>query len=156
MQGRDSKVHIHIYISKDVNRKLRRLIAVKYGSYKKGMFSAEIEKALRYWIEFHEKTEIAKIEKPVDKDLAVYYDVLDFLREEKGFYPFEITEKDLRLAIARTRGSDDRTIRKWLNRFLERGFISMTARGVYRLLKRPSKEEIEEEELEEKLREVSI
>ena len=78
----------------------------------------------------------------------VFYDVLKLLKRKYKFIPQEVTWKDLMLAISRVRGSDPRTVKKWLKRFIERGFIKeINPAGIYAIEKRPSSEEEIEEEL---------
>mgnify|MGYP005658278459 CR=1 FL=1 len=53
MPVKDRKVQLLVWISEDVDRKLRELIQQKYKEFQKGILSAEVEVAIRNHIAAH-------------------------------------------------------------------------------------------------------
>jgi len=75
--GKD-KVGLYVSISKETEKALRELIMRKYGDYRKGYLSYEVECALQAWIATHKSTQtdstINRIN-PLPKYYLVWQDV---------------------------------------------------------------------------------
>jgi hypothetical protein len=129
------KRSIHIWLSPEIDNKLRELIAKKYSRYEKGLLSHEIEEALKNWVLLHTQAQNLKLgvpnainstlENTINPGLKVHMvweQVRDYLL--KNYYAElkpsqQISEPHLRQAIKAVRGSDPRTVRKWLKLFQE-------------------------------------
>lgn len=124
------KVKLQVYIDKDVDRKLRELIQVKHKEYCKGLLSYEVEMALREWMALHTRTQtleepscVKYVEETVNPPFRigqVFNQVKEYLL--KTHYDTlqsgqVINRKHLEEAIGAVRGTDRRTIRKWIETF---------------------------------------
>ena len=128
------KVQLKVYISESLDDELRRLIAIKYKKFKRGLLSMEVEKAIKYWIL---SSHTSSTNSP--KYYKVWARILKILKEEFGFTPERISYRDLERVIIKVRGSDERTIRKWINVFIKEGLIRHTRGPVFEITnKRPS------------------
>ena len=114
------KVALLVYISENVADKLRELIALKYRRFQKGLLSWEVEQALSHWIALHTKAQrglIAKAPNPTPNAVRVFYEIKHYLLSK--YYEelpagSTVLDKHLREAIMAVRGSDPRTVKKWL------------------------------------------
>ena len=119
----DEKVQLKVYISKSLDEALRALISKKYKKFRKGYLSAEVEQALSAWIAEHNLSE--RVNKNTSsaaspKILRVKEEVKNYLMQNFGYkVPHEVLVSHLSQAIAHVRGSDPRTIRKWIKIFTE-------------------------------------
>jgi len=109
------KVQIKVYIPKDLSERLRELISQKYGRYKGGLLSFEVEGAIRKHLAAHTNvTQIPKGSNPFPKIHMVKEQIKQYLREKYGY---TITNQVLRAhfdeAIISLRGTDPRTREKW-------------------------------------------
>jgi len=111
------KVKIGVYISSTIWREVRELVAAKYDSFH-GSLSLEVEEALKNWLTLHTQkhTEINPIN-PTPKAKKVWEQVKDYIRMRQGFIGQQITLELLREAVSAIRGSDPRTVSKWLREF---------------------------------------
>jgi len=134
MPVKDRKVQLLVWISEDVDRKLRELIQQKYKEFQKGILSAEVEVAIRNHIAAHlndkNKFEV-KEANPQPRVYSVYQQVKDYLAKQNIVYQCPL--KKLKEAITAIRGSDPRTIRKWLKEFERWKLIKMVAPSIYEL-----------------------
>jgi hypothetical protein len=121
---------LHIWLSPEIDNKLRELIAKKYSRYEKGLLSHEIEEALKNWVLLHTQAQNLKLGVPNDikpplnniinpslKVHRVWEQVRDYLL--KNYYAElkpsqQILDVHLRQAIKAVRGSDPRTVKKWM------------------------------------------
>jgi len=117
------KSELHVRISSEVIENLRSLIMQKYTRMERGLLSHEVEMALRHWLALHTNTQSSEkqiFQDPIPKVTLVFMQVKEYLL--KKYYEElppekEIYIKNLEEAIAYVRGSDKRTIRKWLETF---------------------------------------
>jgi len=133
-------VPLFVRISPEIDKKFRELIALKYKRFEKGLLSWEVEQALMNWIALHlsEHTD-AQIPEPnppagVHK---VFRQVKEWLEKEYGVTlerGSHIGRPLLEKAISAVRGSDRRTIRKWMKLFHEFELIKPLTSGVWELL----------------------
>ncbi|MHA1829078.1 MAG: hypothetical protein ACTSX6_10585 [Candidatus Heimdallarchaeaceae archaeon] len=136
-----SKIQLLIYIPDDLDRKFREFLALKYKHVEKGLISGEVERALRYWINLHTKAQKTLLESkapnPTPKISRVFAEIKRYLLSK---YYDELSEgtivpdTHLREAIAATRGSDKRTIRKWLRVFEQFKLIKRLSLATWELL----------------------
>ena len=128
------KVQIHVWISEDVDRKLRELIQQKYKEFQKGILSAEVEIALRNHIAAHmnskNKFEVEEAN-PQPRAYFVYQQVKGYLAKQNIVYQGPL--RKIKEAISAIRGSDPRTIRKWLREFERWKLVKMVAPNIYEL-----------------------
>jgi hypothetical protein len=52
---------LHIWLSPEIDDKLRELIFKKYSKYEKGLLSHEVEEALKNWLLLHTQTQNLKL-----------------------------------------------------------------------------------------------
>jgi len=119
----EEPVQLKVYIPKSLSRELRKLISMKYPEYKKGNLSVEVTHALIHWVSLHKNANNTNYEKvcinPPNSVTMVAVKVRQELAKKYGFTPRQALTNELRQAIARVRGKDPRTVRKWM-RLLER------------------------------------
>jgi len=126
----EGKCVLYVYIDRNIDKRLRELIIRKYGEYRRGLLSYEVECALQAWLATHKIAQSnAKGEariNPAPKYWLVFQRCLAWI-ESKYKISFEevhqIPARFLREAIAAVRGSDKRTIKKWLETFTEQKLI---------------------------------
>ena len=130
------KVKIGFFIDKNVVQKFRELVAMKYKSVEKGLLSWEAEQALVHWIALHTNAQTSKklssclTPNPTPRVAVVFRQVKAYLL--RNYYTqlpagYQIPAKHLREAIAAVRGSDPRTIKKWMKAFVDFHLIKYIA-----------------------------
>lgn len=148
------KVKVTVCLDRKVVQKLRELIAEKHKTFVKGLLSHEVEEALRYWVALHKNAQSSAVaEKFLGKTRVEV--LLEASRVERAFHQVctwleayrpglitragEVPLTALRKAISEVRGSDPRTVKKWLKLFHEHGLIMPGSRvGWIRLMKTQS------------------
>ena len=133
------KRQLGIYVSEEIDKKLRELIFLKYGYYERGLLSKEVEEALRYWLGLHTQRHtnqpyVLNKVNPAPKARVVWERVREYLKSKWGFTPQQVTYADLAEAISAVRGNDPRTIRKWISEFMKYKLIKPIAPNVYELV----------------------
>ena len=132
------KIQFKIYVNRDIVEQLKRLIAIKYGKVERGLISREAEEALAYWIRLHTQmhTNSVVIERinPHPKVHRVFEQVKDYFRKKYKYIPQQVTWSDLEEAISAIRGSDRRTIKKWIEQFIRWKLVKPIAPGVYEIV----------------------
>ena len=130
----EGKCILYVYIDRNLDKRLRELIIRKYGEYRKGLLSAEVEAALQAWLATHKITQTASESadrvNPTPRYWIVFQKCVAWI-ESKYRIDFkevhQIPARFLREAIAAVRGSDKRTIRKWLEIFEQQKLIKWIA-----------------------------
>jgi hypothetical protein len=131
------KVQVHCLIDIDVVDELRRLIQEKYKYYGRGLLSWEIEQALRAWIAMHKEAQEAKILNRINPRHQIgiaFVQVKQYLLDNyyDALYPgVTIPLRHLEEAIMAVRGTDKRTVRKWLELFHRYGLIKPITQAVW-------------------------
>jgi hypothetical protein len=141
---------IHIWLTPEIDDKLRELIAKKYSKYEKGLLSHEIEEALKNWLLLHTQAQNSKLGAPnaikptfintINPGLkvhTVWEQVKDYLL--KNYYAElkpsqQILDVHLRQAIKAVRGSDPRTVRRWLKLFQEFGLVKHISGAIWEVV----------------------
>lgn len=115
------KVQLKVWISKDVYELLQRLAPQIYGR-PYGSLSYVVEEALRLYLTPRQHTQMHA--NPQGKVRSVFSMVLECIGGfNGGFIPDEVPGKQLTTCISEVRGSDPRTIEKWINVFTKQGLI---------------------------------
>lgn len=134
------KVKVGFSLPKDLVEEFKRFVVAKYKGYTRGDFSWEVEQALRNWIALHTDAQIdAMVKKPNPPASVerVFYQVKVWMEQEYGCgleKGSHMSRKLLERAIAAVRGSDPRTIKKWMKIFHEFGLIKPLTAGVWEFL----------------------
>ena len=122
---RENKDYTRLTVSipSELDKSLRRYIAMKYQSFEKGLLSWEVEQAINHWIKLHtnaQKQEEMTVPNPTPKAVKVFFQVKEYLLS-KYFVELKpgmtVPATYLKEAIMATRGSDKRTVKKWLETF---------------------------------------
>jgi hypothetical protein len=134
------KVRICLFISEELEAKLRALINQKYKLYEKGLLSNEVELALRNWIALHTNAQTTldiNPPNPTPKVALVFAQVKQYLLNN-WYYELlpgqQIPLTHLEKAIMAVRGSDKRTVRRWLESFHKMGLVKPITASVWELL----------------------
>jgi len=135
-----NKIKMGIWIDSVLAEKLRSLINEKYENYEKGLLSYEIEMALRHWISLHTNAQKSldgpKKPNPTPKARLVFAQVKEYLL---GHWYYElkpgqrVAKAHLEKAIMAIRGSDPRTIRKWLRIFHKMGLVKPVSSAAWEI-----------------------
>jgi len=126
------KVKLQVWVKKEINDKLRELISQKYNFYEKGLLSNEVEQALQNWILAHTNAQKINKANPAPRIYKVWTEVRSALNREG--YVQQVTLRELKRVIALVRGSDERTVKKWLNLFARFKLIKEIAPQVYEII----------------------
>jgi hypothetical protein len=121
-------------IDKDTLDKLRELVSVKYEGYEKGLLSMEVEQAIQSWLAAHKQNTLfpAKGMKvnPAPKSALLKHQIYEYLKQARGIdHPYTISTNFLREAISALRGSDPRTINRWVDELVKFGQIKLLYGG---------------------------
>jgi len=126
------KKQVKIYLDKDVYERLWRLIKAKYSSTY-GALSVEVQNAIVAWLNAHNAQEHTnKVNPDVPRIFKICHAIILHLRRQG--YINQVSLRDLASAIAETRGSDARTVKKWIKTLLEFGFIKRVSTYTYEIL----------------------
>lgn len=136
-----SKTQLLLWIDENVDTQFRQLIQKKYDKFEKGMLSQEGEIALRYWLSLHTDTQ-KRDELPLKpaitpKVQSIFFKIKDFLLMDY-YYELppgqQIPTVHLHRAIQNVRGSDERTIQKWMKTFHKNGLIKPVTSATWEIL----------------------
>jgi len=135
------RIRIHLFISKEILEDFRKLIMWKYERYEKGLLSYEAEMALRAWLAEHTKAQKSidqrKKANPTPRVIIAFAEVKDYLLRK--YYDEllpgqQIPRRHLEEAIINTRGSDPRTIHKWLRVFERMGLVKCVTSASWKIM----------------------
>jgi len=126
-----NKTKMIISISEHLNLRFRSFLAEKYRTVEKGMISHEVSQALGHWIAMHtdaQKSLINNKPNPTPKVISAYIEIKEYLLSK--FYEelhsgSTVVKRHFEEAIMNVRGSDKRTIKKWLKTFRRMGLIKI-------------------------------
>ena len=131
------KRRIHVRIDEDVYDKLVNLIRKKFVNLY-GALSFEVQEAIAHWISEHEEsldmhTNTHKLVNPMmPRSHVNAREIMTELRS-KGFI-LQCSMKDLRRAIEQTRGSDERTIKKWTKFLVDNGYMKFVTHRILEIV----------------------
>lgn len=136
----EERVKVGFFLSKDLVNRLRTLIQQKYQKYEKGLFSYEAEMALRHWLSLHTQAQTTldiKKPNPTPRVSLIFAEIKNYLLTN-WYYELkpgqQINTAHLTKAIMDTRGSDKRTVRKWLTVFHKMGLIKPVTSATWEVL----------------------
>jgi len=118
------KKGIYVYISESLYSRLWGYIKEKYEENVHGALSLEVENALEKYLDFvrlHTNTH-KNLHVELARSHRYAVQIINYLRD-KGFHS-QCTKKDVFEAISVIRGSDNRTLRKWLRFLIDNGYLS--------------------------------
>jgi len=131
---------LFVRIDEELYEKIKLLVVKKFGRNYWGGLREVVEEALRIYIASHDpqvdvpqQLQNIRPNNPPPKVHRVYLEVRHILRTQFGVLK-EATYSQLARAIALVRGTDKRTIRKWINLFLAYHCIKHIGGVVYELL----------------------
>jgi len=119
-----SKIKVTLWVEESVWEEIKRLAFQKYENFH-GAIANEVEEAFLNWIRMHTQnhTKILVFNKvnPSPKVHKVFLEIKEYMREKFGYAALppgqQVPKRHLVEAIADVRGSDPRTIKKWLKIF---------------------------------------
>lgn len=137
----NSKVKLQVWLPESLDTKFRELIQQKYNKFERGILSYEAEQALRHWLSLHTNAQNgmnrANKPNPTPKVQSIFFKIKDFLLT-KYYYELlpgqQIPTVHLRRAIQNVRGSDERTILKWIKVFHKNGLIKPVTSATWEIL----------------------
>ena len=124
----ENKVQLKVYISHKLDEKFRKMVAIKYERFERGLLSYEVEQALQQYVassntqaqSTQTRPSQQKFEKnnPIPSVYTLKHEIRKYLFES-GKYDNEYTQfiphKHLVEAINALKGVDKRTVDKWVN-----------------------------------------
>ncbi len=132
------KVQILFWINKSIDTKFRKLIQDKYPQYEKGLLSYEAELALRNWLAIHKNAQTQLIKpNPIPKVQIAFAQVKNYLLATYYFELFtgsQIQLKHIKQAIEAVRGTDPRTVTKWLKTFRKFDLIKPISGQIWEIM----------------------
>ncbi len=119
---------LQVYIPERMNKDLRNFIALKYQTFEKGLLSAEVEQAIGHWLALHTNTQEYPTDAPnplpkISKHYRAFKNWLLTSYYQELPPGAVIPTQHFQRAIMNTRGSDPRTIKKWMRIFVENGLV---------------------------------
>ena len=115
------KVKFGVYLDPDLAYKFRVFVAEQYGKASKGLISFEAAQALQAWISTHKSTQTELMHKspnPVPNVFVVKEEVKRYLQETFGYEQiYKVPKNQLIIALNSIRGTDERTVKKWMKLF---------------------------------------
>jgi len=127
------KVHLSVLISKELNDKLRKYIKETYPVYTRGLLSIVVQDAIAEYLGRRKQQHASKPLNPGRPTVQQICDELKFRMKSKGFLS-QIDHVNLVNIISEVRGSDPRTIRKWIKNLLKLGYIKKIGYYVYEIV----------------------
>lgn len=134
-QPKREKVKFCAWLPRDLVEEFRAFVAERYGGEWWGMLSRAVAEALRHWLWLHSGRGPGQGSRTpsggapgVVRALEVYKRVLAWITENYKIDFSEVRQVPrtiLERGIAAVRGSDPRTVRKWLDTFLHFKFIKL-------------------------------
>jgi len=124
---------VYIYLDEEVYEKLMELVKRKYNGLR-GALSAEVQDALVHWIEEHTQGthKLRRANPGVPKSQVMAREIIYYLKS-RGFIS-QCSINDLTRAIEATRGSDPRTIRKWIRFLISHKYIKPVNHRIFEIL----------------------
>jgi len=130
---RKRKRSLYVKIDEELYERLWELIKAKYRGSPRGALSLEVQNAIAAWIDAQHTQ---KHTKPLNPNLPrthqICSQIVHYLKL-KG-YTNQVSYGALTSAIATIRGSDARTIKKWVRILLQFGFIKRVGTYIYEIL----------------------
>ena len=117
----EEKVQFNLYLEKSFVEDFRQFVAEQYGKVSKGLLSFEAKQAMQAWISTHKGTQTPLTQKspnPYPNVFVVREAVKKYLQERFGYDSiYKVPKQQVIEAISAVRGTDERTIQKWIRLF---------------------------------------
>lgn len=142
----EKKVQMLIWVSSRCDVEWRQFLAEKYGEIRKGHLSFEAEQAFNRHIAAHTSTQSKvnpgpRMPIPSPNVFVVKGQVADYLRQKFAYEALDVIPRShLDTAIMAWRGTDRRTLRKWLRLFVKFKVIKILTPGTVKWLGDDEKE----------------
>jgi hypothetical protein len=135
-KGEVAKKKMGFYVDEELSKDFHRFVAERYGTVEGGLLSREAEAALRSWMLTHRNAQKQLIApNPLANVNMVREQVKQYLREQLGYdVVHEVPLKHLREAIGAVRGTDSRTIKKWVDIFVRYHLVKWMSAQVVEFL----------------------
>jgi hypothetical protein len=115
------KIKFGVYLDPFLAQKFRQFVAEQYGKVSHGLLSFEVAQALQAWMSTHKSTQTQLVHlppNPIPNVFMVREQVKTYLKDTLGYDQiYKIPKSHLILAISALRGTDQRTIKKWIKLF---------------------------------------
>ncbi|MDH5815660.1 MAG: hypothetical protein QE164_02565 [Candidatus Nezhaarchaeota archaeon] len=134
----NGKARLDVYIDERLYKKLRELARQKYENFR-GALSNEVEEAIRHWILLHAQSAHKSYGKlnPEPKVFRAFRQVKEYMVKRFGYEYLgsgqQFPKKHIVEAIAAVRGADEKTINKWMKRFINAKLIKHIAGEVWEI-----------------------
>jgi len=126
------KIKLQVWVKKEVVEELWGIIKQKY-TRPHGALSLEVEHALVDWIrKHHAQIHTRPINPSIPRSHQIASDIVQYLKR-KG-YVNQASLGALKEAVIAIRGSDPRTIRKWIQFLVDNGFIKPLGTYLFEIL----------------------
>jgi len=139
MQKRDW-IRISLSLDRRLWEEFKRLAFEKHGNFH-GALSYEVEEALRNWMVLHTQNHTRSLTmrvNPHPKVHSVFSQVKKYLVERYQYAAvttgLQIPQTHIVEAIRAIRGVDDRTVRKWMDRFIKYKLIKFVGGQLYEVI----------------------
>ena len=131
----ERKVKIQVYIDPDLAKRLKRLIKMKYEDFY-GALSQEVSDALSHWIGDNEASldVHTKMHTTINPRVPMVHTWLREIVRELGPAVHQVRHEDLERAITMVRGSDPRTVDKWISALVKNGYLKIIGLGIFAVL----------------------
>jgi len=117
----EEKVQFNLYLEKSFVEDFRQFVAEQYGKISKGLLSFEAKQAMQAWISTHKGTQTPLTQKspnPYPNVFVVREAVKKYLQQRFGYDSiYKVPKQQVIEAISAVRGTDERTIQKWIRLF---------------------------------------
>jgi hypothetical protein len=142
---KEDKVQLKVYLTETLIEKFRTLVALKHQRCKRGLLSYEVEQALKQYIasyntqqQYTQKALLRQEQRfcksnTQPKLYALKQDIIKYLVDSEQYVdePQNITDRHLSDAIGAVRGTDPRTVKKWIKLLEQFGYIKWS--GVHQI-----------------------
>jgi hypothetical protein len=132
------KVKFGVYLNKELIERFRCFVAEQYGKVGRGLISFEVAQALDSWMSTHKGTQAQLATKgpnPLPNVFIVKEQVKSYLMSQFGYENiYKIPKKQVEIAIGALRGTDSRTIEKWIKLFEKYGVMKWITPNVVEFL----------------------
>ena len=134
------KKQLLAWIMPATDARFRALIQEKYPRYERGLLSHEVDQALQSWIALHTGTQTNIVKQgpnPTPRVASVFIQVKEYLRQnyfEGLTVGQEVPKKLFEKSIMAVRGSDPRTVAKWVRVFHNFHLIKPTRGMLWEIL----------------------
>ena len=128
-------MQVKVYLDPGLEKEFRELVKMKYDTFH-GAVSQEVSDALGHWINLHKQSLDAhtKMHTKLNPRTPKLHAWLREIIRELGPAVHQASRQDLERAISRTRGSDDRTIDKWIGLLVKNGYLKVLNFWVFEVL----------------------